>query len=331
VQFALDKCSRRRAVAALAGAIVLPSFQAQAGAPPAPAAPTVVAGAAASGVEVGPPAPLAPPRDDLKAEIPTESCLAQTLCAIKDRVRWKGSKWTPEYCQVVAKGVLAASAKHDLPPALLLAVMMNESDLDEKSFATHFKGEALYAKDSGLMGIRCVMDSKGRCLNGHVRGLNWKEVMDPMTNIELGARELAHWRDGGGVTMVTVHQRLSDGQVIERKKYVPCKHKTHAYWAHYNHGPRYIDSGPARHYPHRIAVIYYALANVLGVPAPELGPERTITIHDPGLRQRTADHPVEVRYRHMCEKILSVRGVCRPSVATDGVPAAQPRPTTASN
>jgi hypothetical protein len=124
-----------------------------------------------------------------------------------------------------------------------------------------------------------------------------------------------------------VRQRMRDGQVIERKKYVPCKHKTHAYWAHYNHGPRYIDKGFPRHYPHRIAVIYYALANVLNVPAPELEPSRTITMRDPGLRPRTPDQPVEARYRSMCDKIRSVRGVCAPSVAS----AVRPQDATASN
>jgi hypothetical protein len=318
-------------MAALASAIVLPGFQAHAAAPAdvpegaplvAPAGAWSAPMAATAAEDIGAAQPKVDPT------FPSETCLAQTLCAIKDRVRWKAAAWTPDYCQAVAKGVLSAAAKYDLSPALLLAVMLNESDLNEKAFAEHFKGEELYAKDSGLMGIRCVVDSKGRCMNGHVRGLTWKNVMDPMKNIELGARELAHWRDGGGVTMVTVHQRQKDGQVIERKKYVPCQHKTHAYWAHYNHGPRYIDRGFARHYPHRIAVIYYALANVLNVPAPELQGPHVITMHDPGMRQRTADQPVEMRYRNLCDKIRSVRGVCAPSVAAQ---SGQQRHMTAAN
>ena len=49
-------------------------------------------------------------------------------------------------------------------------------------------------------------------------------------------------------------------------KDVPCTHANHAFWAHYNHGPRYIDHGPARHYPHRVAVIDHALASAQLAP-----------------------------------------------------------------
>ena len=66
--------------------------------------------------------------------------------------------------------------------------------------------------------------------------------MDPVTNIELGARELAYWRDGGGVTSKTIAARRQ-GHLQHVTKNVPCHHKTHAWWAHYNHGPRYIEKG----------------------------------------------------------------------------------------
>ena len=73
-------------------------------------------------------------------------------------------------------------------------------------------------------------------------------------------------------------------------KNVPCQHKTHAWWAHYNHGPRYIDKGYARHYPHRVAVLDHAFATVMNAPAPELDAGR-ITIHDLGKRERTRRSP----------------------------------------
>src|SRR5204863_57576 len=120
------------------------------------------------------------------------------------------------------------------------AVMLNESDMNEKAVVTTMHGGQVYAKDSGLMGIRCVVDKHGRCMNGNVRGLYWKSVMDPLTNIDLGAHELATWRDGAGVEQVTVHVRDQWGHIRPKTKYVTCPHKTHAYWAHYNHGPRYI-------------------------------------------------------------------------------------------
>ena len=158
------------------------------------------------------------------------------------------------------------------------------------------------------MAIRCIVDEHDRCTNGNVRGLAWKDLMDPVNNIELGARELAHDRDDGGVMKTTVVTRDKSGQLHSVTKDVPCTHKNHAFWAHYNHGPRYIDKGYPRHYPHRIAVLDQALATVMNSPAPELTAGR-ITIHDPGKRERTADRPLEPRYKKLCSQILS-SGTC---------------------
>jgi hypothetical protein len=166
----------------------------------------------------------------------------------------------------------------------------------------------LYAKDSGLMAIRCIVDDHDRCTNGNVRGMPWKQVMDPVTNIELGARELARWRDGAGIMRTTVVRRDEHGQRHTVTKEVPCAHKTHAWWAHYNHGPRYIDKGYPRHYPHRIAVLDHALATVMNLPTPELSQGR-ITIRDPGKRERTPDRPLEPRYKKLTGQILS-SGTC---------------------
>jgi hypothetical protein len=247
------------------------------------------------------------PKSD--AQIPTESCLASTICELKDRVRWRTAAWKPAFCERIAHTVLESSQRHNIPSSLILAIMINESDMNEKAVRTSMKDGAVYAKDGGLMGIRCIVDGKGRCINGHVRGMHWTKVMDPATNIEIGVRELAHWRDGGGITTVTVRTRDDHGFLRTRLKYVPCTHKTHAYWAHYNHGPRYIDHGPARHYPHRIAVLYYALARAMNMDTTALTSMR-LTVVDPGKRPRTADHPVEARYQKLCEAIRGVGPVC---------------------
>jgi len=240
---------------------------------------------------------------------PTESCLANTICEVKDRVRWRTPAWKPAYCSQVAHAVYESSQRYDIPATLILAVMINESDMDEKAVRTTIKHGTLYAKDGGLMGIRCILDKQGRCINGHVRGMHWKRVMDPLTNIDIGARELAHWRGGGGVTSVTVRTRDSHGVLRSREKQVPCAHKTHAYWAHYNHGPRYIDHGSPRHYPHRIAVLDYALSRVMNVDTSSLTSMR-LTVNDPGKRPRTADRPVEPRYQKLCQSIRGVGPVC---------------------
>ena len=83
----------------------------------------------------------------------------------------------------------------------------------------------------------------------------------------------------------------------------------HAYWAHYNHGPHYIDHGPARHYPHHIGVLYYALARTMGVDTTEVTTTR-LTVNDPGRRPRTFDHPVEVRYQKLCQAIRDSKSAC---------------------
>jgi len=197
-----------------------------------------------------------------------DSCLAKTICAVKNKIRWQTPAWTPTQCQRIAGAVATSAKRHDLSPTLLLAIMINESDMNEKASRVYLRDNKVYAKDGGLMAIRCVVDRKERCVNGNVRGMKWKDIMDPVTNIEVGARELAYWRDGGGVTSTTVTRRDSSGHVQRVKKDVPCHHKTHAFWAHYNHGPRYIDRGYPRHYPHRIAVLDHALATVMNVNPP---------------------------------------------------------------
>jgi hypothetical protein len=242
-------------------------------------------------------------------QAPDEACFASTICAVKDRVRWRTPAWKPEFCEEVARGVLKSSERHQIPPALILAVMINESDMNENAFRTTVRDGAVYAKDGGLMGIRCIVDKQGRCTNGNVRGLAWKEVMEPINNIELGARELGRWREGGGLSKVTTRVRDADGKITVREHYVPCEHKTHAYWAHYNHGPRYIDHGSARHYPHRIAVLYYALARAMDIDTSEITKMR-LTMVDPGKRPRTADRPVEARYQKLCQQIRDVGSAC---------------------
>jgi hypothetical protein len=237
---------------------------------------------------------------------PDVHCLARTICAIKEKIRWQSPAWTEGACQRIAKDVLQSAARHHLSPTLLLAVMINESDLNENAARLTIRANKVYAKDSGLMAIRCVLDRHNHCLNGNVRGKAWEEVMNPATNIELGARELAYWRDGGASTTTLVKLRDGRGHVHTAMKRVPCRHKDHAYWAHYNHGPRYIARGYPRHYPHRVAVIDHALATVLNVDAPELHGTR-ITIRDVGKRERTVDRPLEARYKKLCTQIQSVR------------------------
>ena len=236
-----------------------------------------------------------------------DSCLTKTICSVKERIRWQTPAWTPSQCRRIADAVNAAAKKYDLSPTLLLAIMVNESDLNEKAARAYTRDGRVYAKDGGLMGIRCLLDDKDRCTNGNVKGMSFKDLMDPVNNIAAGARELAHYRDGAGVTRKTIVKRDAKGQLHSVTKDVRCKHLTHGYWAHYNHGPRYIEKGYPRHYPHRVAVLDHALATVMNAPAPEL--KGRITIRDPGKRERTPDRPLEPRYRKLYDQIVS-SGTC---------------------
>ena len=163
------------------------------------------------------------------------------------------------------------------------------------------------------MGIRCVLGRGGRCKNGLVRGLPWREVMDPVTNVALGAKYLAHYRDVGKRKSTRGRQR--------------CGHRDHAWWAHYNHGERYIARGGARHYPHNVAVLYYSLAQALGWDTAELT-VAPLTVRDPGAAARTADRPVGERFVKLCATIRANGAVCAPPPAvadvTGGQPAARP-------
>ena len=253
------------------------------------------------------------PPGPAEASPQAEVCLATTLCALKAGVRWRTPAWSPSQCRLYAEAVEAVAEQQGLSPALILAVMLNESDLDEKAASAYRRDGVVYAKDGGLMGIRCVFDQRGRCKNGFVKGMTFKNIMDPFTNIALGARELAYYRNGGGVEKRVIRVRGADGKLAEKSKNVRCGHGTHAYWAHYNHGSRYIERGQPRHYPHRVAVLYYALAKALLLPLTELESGH-ITIVDRGARPRTADRPVEPRYRMLCSKIQAVSGVCRAPV-----------------
>jgi hypothetical protein len=308
----------RRVSRALVGLAFIPVLPG-AGLPPSPglAAPPV-----ASSLRVDGPRPAA---SFAPAALTGGACLASTLCALKDEVRWGTPAWSSSQCHLIAEAVQSAADQHGLSPALILGVMLNESDLDDKAVSSYSRDGVVYAKDGGLMGIRCVFDGRGRCKNGFVKGLTFKNIMDPFTNIALGARELAYYAKGGGVEKRVTRERGTDGLLVEKTRNIRCRHATHAYWAHYNHGSRYISQGQPRHYPHRVAVLYYALAKALGLPSTELE-SRPITVVDRGLRPRTADRPVEPRYRTLFSKIQSVGNVCRAPITASWTPSRAPAP-----
>ena len=293
-----------RATAALAGAFILPAATGHAA-----SGPSSLPSAAIFEETPAEPAAEGSSTEESNPAVPSKACLAATICSVKDKIRWGVPAWTPEFCERIAEGVLASAERNNVSPTLLLAIMMGESDMNENAANVVRKRGRLYAKDSGLMGIRCVFGKgNGMCTNGHVRGLAWKKVMDPLTNIELGARDLARWRNGGVVKKMV---RVKEGdRMVRKQKYVYCPHKNHAFWAHYNHGNFYIAKGFARHYPQRVAVLQNSLAKVLNVEATELKQITALTVRDRGGPARTADRPVEPRFRKLCSQIAEVGGQC---------------------
>ena len=208
---------------------------------------------------------------DPGGEVHANTCLAQTVCSVKEKIRWQTPAWTPSQCGRIADAVATSAKRHDLSPTLLLAIMVNESDMNEKAARIYTREGKVYAKDGGLMAIRCLLDEHDRCTNGNVRGVAWKDLMDPVTNIELGARELAHWRDGGGVDEQDHRQaRCRPSPPARRQRKSPVITRP-------TPGGRTTTTGPATStrdtrgtIPHRIAVLDHAFATVMNTPAPEL-------------------------------------------------------------
>jgi hypothetical protein len=235
---------------------------------------------------------------------PEPDCFGNLVCAVKEKIRWRTPAWSQTTCQNVAEAIQLSASKYGVNRELVLAMAMNESNLDETASRPYYRDGQLYAQDSGLMQVRCVIGSKGTCINGVARGLTLKQVMNPTTNIELGVHELAMWRDGAAKVRSVV-------KVGGRPKLVTevCSHRDHAWWAHYNWGPKVIDTIPARHYPHRVAVLYAALVKTQhqDLPAELMGP---ISLSGKREKPRTIHKPVGVRQVQLVASIHACSGPC---------------------
>jgi hypothetical protein len=248
--------------------------------------------------------------------LPTESCLAAAVCAVQQRIRWRTAAWEPKFCEQIAHTLLSSSQRYHLSPLLLFAIMINESTMNERAVRLTVKDGALYAKDGGLMGIRCVLDKQGRCKNGDIRGMSWSDVAEPTTNIKIAARQLAYWRDFGGVATRRTVVRDSDGRVRTTMRQVHCPHEDHPFWAHYNHGERYIDHGPARYYPYRVGSLYATLSQALQMDDTQVSAG--------GLARRAGgsvawmrDRRVGLRQHSLCRTIMDMGPVCRPPATAE--------------
>ena len=99
---------------------------------------TALASLAPSFAMAGPPpsasAVSVPDSDtDAGGEVHADTCLARTVCSVKEKIRWQTPAWTPSQCGRIADAVATSAKRHDLSPTLLLAIMVNESDMNEKA------------------------------------------------------------------------------------------------------------------------------------------------------------------------------------------------------
>jgi len=154
------------------------------------------------------------------------------------------------------------------------------------------------------MGIRCIVDKQGHCSNGHVRGMAWRKShgsCDPTSR--LGTRELAHYRDGGGVNKVTVRTLDGKGQVVVRTKIRRLlRTETTPTGAHLQprahvHRSRTSPSLSSSHWRSLLR-----LARTLGVDTTEVTTTR-LTVNDPGRRPRTFDIPSKRATQKLCQAI----------------------------
>ena len=129
-----------------------------------------------------------------------DACLASTLCALKDEVRWRTPGLEPQPVPAHRRRrAVGGRAARPVPRARSSPSCSTRATSTTRRSSAYDRDGVIYAKDGGLMGIRCVFDERGRCKNGFVKGMTFKNIMDPVTNIALGARELAYYRNGGGV------------------------------------------------------------------------------------------------------------------------------------
>jgi len=215
-----------------------------------------------------------------------DACFISTLCAIKESVRWRTPKWDETMCNRVGNAILKAEKKHKLPRQLIVSVILNESDMNEQAMRPTLKDDKVVAWDVGLMAPRCRLGKDGKCDNYKSKGLTVGQLMKPEINIEVGTSILANVRDT-----------------------YACPHKNHPWWAHYNWGPKVLDTGAARGYPHRVAVLYKAMATATNTKAPEL-----IGLKLPkekGRKQRSVDEPVGKRHKELVAKVLACGGKCQ--------------------
>lgn len=205
-------------------------------------------------------------------------CFVENLCALKEAVRWKTPKWEQPMCNRVGNAIIAEERNTGIPKDFILSVMLHESDLNEKAVRPATRKGKLVAKDGGLMGLRCsVGNDEETCINygGRIKA---SDLLVPEINIRLGVKKLLSIRDT-----------------------YACTHIDHPWFAHYNWGGKVFRTGVPRSYPQRIAVLWKAIADTLGVHRPEIAKLRFVQVA--GKKPVTINTPVGARHVTLIAKI----------------------------
>lgn len=238
------------------------------------------------------------PESVASAESVEDRCFIENLCSLKEAVRWKTPAWTEGMCKKVGRALIREAAENGIPRYLLLSVMINESDMNEKAARLTLKAGRLVAWDGGLMGVRCKVGPDGKSCTNYKGRFKYRDLLKVETSIKLGAKKLAAVRED------------------------KCKHKDHPWFAHYNWGSKIFRTGVARSYPQRVAVLWKALTDAQGVQQPELAGLRFVQIA--GKRPVTIATPVGQRHKELVSKIWSStnRACKEPQVASGHGPEA---------
>jgi len=120
----------------------------------------------------------------------TETVTGAHVCAVEDAIRGHLPAWSKEYCERLAHAYGLTPW-----PVTMLAISVIESNLRPNAVSRVLRlSDGRRAKDCGLTGVRCVLGSRGRCLNISFTGSNgmalhptWRDLLIPEVGILLGA------------------------------------------------------------------------------------------------------------------------------------------------
>ena len=113
------------------------------------------------------------------------------VCAVQHAIRWKDDPWSDAICEKHAWAFATSGQRWGFDPLQLLAMDIIESDM-----RPNVQREDRSALDVGEMAVRCKLGPDGKCTNKPVKGLTPAQLMDPVTNIDMGARILRELHGG---------------------------------------------------------------------------------------------------------------------------------------